>query len=144
MGSIGDLPLASYRPVDRCKLRDSQKDSKLIIQSPPEQSLQVFSLVISLVAVGSVVITINSKLLGGKVYVLSARPERVELKIQIVLPKSGKPGGPSTPGEQADPVVCARLCSCSYTARFNHLASRSQSLCPYTRQFSMLGLECVG
>jgi hypothetical protein len=29
--------------------------------------MQVFSLVISLVAVGSVVITINSKLLGGKV-----------------------------------------------------------------------------
>lgn len=31
--------------------------------------MQVFSLVISLVTVGSVVVTVNSKLLGGKVYV---------------------------------------------------------------------------
>lgn len=36
-------------------------------QSPPEQSMQVFSLVISLVTIGSVVVTVNSKLLGGKV-----------------------------------------------------------------------------
>lgn len=36
-------------------------------QSPKEQSMQVFSLVISLVTIGSVVVTINSKLLGGKV-----------------------------------------------------------------------------
>jgi hypothetical protein len=36
-------------------------------QSPPEQSMNVFSLVISLVTIGSVVITVNSKLLGGKV-----------------------------------------------------------------------------
>jgi hypothetical protein len=31
--------------------------------------MNVFSLVISLVTIGSVVITVNSKLLGGKVYV---------------------------------------------------------------------------
>jgi hypothetical protein len=36
-------------------------------QSPKDQSMQVFSLVISLVTVGSVVVTVNSKLLGGKV-----------------------------------------------------------------------------
>lgn len=36
-------------------------------KSPPEQSMNVFSLVISLVTIGSVVITVNSKLLGGKV-----------------------------------------------------------------------------
>lgn len=40
-------------------------------QSPPEQSMNVFSLVISLVTIGSVVITVNSKLLGGKVWVFS-------------------------------------------------------------------------
>ncbi|KAL1405231.1 hypothetical protein Q8F55_008856 [Vanrija albida] len=39
----------------------------LSIDSPPEQHMQVFSLVISLVTVGSVVVTFNSKLLGGKV-----------------------------------------------------------------------------
>jgi len=39
----------------------------LSIDSPAEQSIQVFSLVISLVTVGSVVVTVNSKLLGGKV-----------------------------------------------------------------------------
>jgi hypothetical protein len=122
MGSIGDLPLASYRSVDRCELVDLRYEAQLIMQSPPEQSLQVFSLVISLVAVGSVVITINSKLLGGKVYVSSARPDGFELIIQIVLPKSCKPGGPSTPEEQADPIVCARLCSCSYTTRFDNFA----------------------
>ncbi|KAK4688803.1 protein YIPF6, partial [Tremellales sp. Uapishka_1] len=39
----------------------------LSIDSPPEQSMQVFSLVISLITIGSVVVTVNSKLLGGKV-----------------------------------------------------------------------------
>ncbi|WWC90720.1 uncharacterized protein L201_005657 [Kwoniella dendrophila CBS 6074] len=39
----------------------------LSIDAPQEQSMQVFSLVISLVTIGSVVVTINSKLLGGKV-----------------------------------------------------------------------------
>ena len=38
-------------------------------QAPQEQSLQVFSLVISLIAIGAVVVTFNSKLLGGKVLV---------------------------------------------------------------------------
>ncbi|KAL7422733.1 hypothetical protein Q5752_002025 [Cryptotrichosporon argae] len=39
----------------------------LSLDSPADQSMQVFSLVISLVTIGSVVVTINSKLLGGKV-----------------------------------------------------------------------------
>ncbi|KAK6910498.1 hypothetical protein I203_104530 [Kwoniella mangroviensis CBS 8507] len=39
----------------------------LSLDAPQEQSMQVFSLVISLVTIGSVVVTINSKLLGGKV-----------------------------------------------------------------------------
>ncbi|WVF72807.1 hypothetical protein IAT40_007625 [Kwoniella sp. CBS 6097] len=39
----------------------------LSVDSPQEQSMQVFSLVISLITIGSVVVTINSKLLGGKV-----------------------------------------------------------------------------
>ncbi|WWC71577.1 uncharacterized protein I206_105535 [Kwoniella pini CBS 10737] len=39
----------------------------LSIDAPQEQSMQVFSLVISLVTIGSVVVTVNSKLLGGKV-----------------------------------------------------------------------------
>lgn len=39
----------------------------LSLDAAPEQSMQIFSLVISLVAIGSVVITVNSKLLGGKV-----------------------------------------------------------------------------
>lgn len=39
----------------------------LSIDAPQDQSMQVFSLVISLITVGSVVVTVNSKLLGGKV-----------------------------------------------------------------------------
>ncbi|WVR07596.1 hypothetical protein IAU60_004638 [Kwoniella sp. DSM 27419] len=39
----------------------------LSVDAPQEQSMQVFSLVISLITIGSVVVTINSKLLGGKV-----------------------------------------------------------------------------
>ncbi|BEI82405.1 hypothetical protein CcaverHIS002_0302730 [Cutaneotrichosporon cavernicola] len=35
--------------------------------SPQEQAMSVFSLVISLVTIGSVIVTVNSKLLGGKV-----------------------------------------------------------------------------
>jgi hypothetical protein len=31
--------------------------------------MQVFSLVISLITIGTIVVTVNSKLLGGKVYV---------------------------------------------------------------------------
>ncbi|ORY35520.1 Yip1 domain-domain-containing protein [Naematelia encephala] len=39
----------------------------LSVDAPPDQSMQVFSLVISLITIGSVVVTVNSKLLGGKV-----------------------------------------------------------------------------
>lgn len=39
----------------------------LSLDAPQDQSMQVFSLVISLITVGSVVVTVNSKLLGGKV-----------------------------------------------------------------------------
>ncbi|KAK8854797.1 hypothetical protein IAR55_003536 [Kwoniella newhampshirensis] len=39
----------------------------LSLDAPKEQSMQVFSLVISLITIGSVVVTVNSKLLGGKV-----------------------------------------------------------------------------
>ncbi|WVQ74947.1 hypothetical protein IAR50_004555 [Cryptococcus sp. DSM 104548] len=39
----------------------------LSVDAPGEESMQVFSLVITLITVGSVVITVNSKLLGGKV-----------------------------------------------------------------------------
>jgi hypothetical protein len=42
-------------------------DQAHLPQAPKQQSMQVFSLVISLITVGSVVVTINSKLLGGKV-----------------------------------------------------------------------------
>jgi hypothetical protein len=37
------------------------------LQSPADQSIQVFSMVISLVTVGSVIVTVNAKLLGGRV-----------------------------------------------------------------------------
>lgn len=56
-------------------------------QSPPEQSMQVFSLVISLVTIGSVVVTINSKLLGGKVYVCNIVHHLVR-KLTTVDPSS--------------------------------------------------------
>ncbi|GFZ49548.1 Protein YIP4 [Saitozyma sp. JCM 24511] len=39
----------------------------LSIDAPKDQSMQVFSLVISLITIGSIVVTVNSKLLGGKV-----------------------------------------------------------------------------
>lgn len=39
----------------------------LSLDAPQDQSMQVFSLVISLITIGSVVVTVNSKLLGGKV-----------------------------------------------------------------------------
>ncbi|KAI5454563.1 hypothetical protein NCC49_003458 [Naganishia albida] len=39
----------------------------LSIDSPGDQSIQVFSMVISLVTVGSVIVTVNAKLLGGRV-----------------------------------------------------------------------------
>ncbi|ODN78730.1 hypothetical protein L202_04296 [Cryptococcus amylolentus CBS 6039] len=39
----------------------------LSMDAPGEESMQVFSLVITLITVGSVVVTVNSKLLGGKV-----------------------------------------------------------------------------
>jgi len=35
--------------------------------------MQVFSLVISLITIGTVVVTVNSKLLGGKVYVMNPK-----------------------------------------------------------------------
>lgn len=38
-----------------------------LVQAPAKQSIQAFSMVISLVTVGSVVVTVNAKLLGGKV-----------------------------------------------------------------------------
>jgi hypothetical protein len=41
--------------------------SQAYAQAPQEQSMQVFSLVISLITIGTVVVTFNSKLLGGKV-----------------------------------------------------------------------------
>lgn len=41
----------------------------LSLDAPPDQSIQAFSMVISLVTLGSVVVTINAQLLGGKVYV---------------------------------------------------------------------------
>lgn len=41
----------------------------LMHQAPADQSMQIFSLVISLITIGSVVVTVNSKLLGGKVSV---------------------------------------------------------------------------
>jgi hypothetical protein len=39
----------------------------LRLKSPGDQSIQVFSMVISLVTIGSVVVTVNAKLLGGRV-----------------------------------------------------------------------------
>lgn len=36
-------------------------------KSPGDQSIQVFSMVITLVTIGSVVVTVNAKLLGGRV-----------------------------------------------------------------------------
>ncbi|KAK1927134.1 putative vesicle-mediated transport-related protein [Papiliotrema laurentii] len=39
----------------------------LSIDAPQDQSMQVFSLVISLITIGTIVVTVNSKLLGGKV-----------------------------------------------------------------------------
>jgi hypothetical protein len=39
----------------------------LDIKSPGDQSIQVFSMVITLVTIGSVVVTVNAKLLGGRV-----------------------------------------------------------------------------
>ena len=39
----------------------------LSIDSPANQSIQVFSMVISLVTIGSVIVTVNAKLLGGRV-----------------------------------------------------------------------------
>ncbi|GHJ85597.1 hypothetical protein NliqN6_1999 [Naganishia liquefaciens] len=39
----------------------------LSIDSPGDQSIQVFSMVITLVTIGSVVVTVNAKLLGGRV-----------------------------------------------------------------------------
>lgn len=39
----------------------------LSLDSAPDQSIQVFSLVISLVTIGSVIVTVNAKLLGGRV-----------------------------------------------------------------------------
>lgn len=39
----------------------------ITLQSPANQSIQVFSMVISLVTIGSVIVTVNAKLLGGRV-----------------------------------------------------------------------------
>ncbi|KAL7417201.1 Yip1 domain-containing protein [Mrakia frigida] len=39
----------------------------LSLDAPADQSIQAFSMVISLVALGSVVVTVNAQLLGGKV-----------------------------------------------------------------------------
>jgi hypothetical protein len=50
--------------------------------------MNVFSLVISLVTIGSVVITVNSKLLGGKVYVTSGDSVVSTADAQIVLSES--------------------------------------------------------
>jgi hypothetical protein len=67
MGSFGDLLIACYCALYRRESAGEVVNLEPDMQSPPEQSMNVFSLVISLVTIGSVVITVNSKLLGGKV-----------------------------------------------------------------------------
>ena len=42
----------------------------LSLDAPPSQSLSVFTGIFAIVSIGSVVVTLNCKLLGGKVYVL--------------------------------------------------------------------------
>lgn len=41
----------------------------LSLDAPPSQSLSVFTGIFAIVSIGSVVVTLNCKLLGGKVYV---------------------------------------------------------------------------
>jgi len=67
LGTAGHLPRTRDCLVDRCELRQLSALNLADEKSPPEQSMQVFSLVISLITIGTVVVTINSKLLGGKV-----------------------------------------------------------------------------
>jgi hypothetical protein len=87
LGSAGYLPGSSYHPLYRRKSiahRSSSRRShhvvklaltylpilsriEITLQSPANQSIQVFSMVISLVTIGSVIVTINAKLLGGRV-----------------------------------------------------------------------------
>lgn len=71
MGPSCHLPVTRYHTIRRSELRSTRHtfpgSSQLTTQAPADQSMQIFSLVISLITVGSVVVTINSKLLGGKV-----------------------------------------------------------------------------
>jgi hypothetical protein len=81
VGSIGDMSLSGHHNFCRCKCLSLRAHAAvcpcgtgvpstvgvLTSQAPKEQSMQMFSLVISLITVGSVVVTVNSKLLGGKV-----------------------------------------------------------------------------
>jgi hypothetical protein len=71
MGSLGDLSGSSDHPISRCKSNVvDRRHSQLILlcsKSPGDQSIQVFSMVISLVTIGSIVVTVNAKLLGGRV-----------------------------------------------------------------------------
>lgn len=71
LGSACHLPGTCDHPLSR---RESMAPTApeahflmVFLQSSPDQSIQVFSMVISLVCVGSVVVTINAKLLGGRV-----------------------------------------------------------------------------
>lgn len=67
--SMAYRPLSITRPPPSEPCADLPILSRIDItlQSPANQSIQVFSMVISLVTIGSVIVTVNAKLLGGRV-----------------------------------------------------------------------------
>lgn len=82
-----------YVPEDRplpCRLIDC------VVKAPPTHSLSVFTSVVVIVSLGSLVVTIQAKLLGGRVYVCFslfphfARPLTFVF-VQIILPRSLRP-----------------------------------------------------
>lgn len=90
-----------YAQEDRplpCRLIDC------VVKAPPTHSLSVFTSVVVIVSLGSLVVTIQAKLLGGRVYVAFRYPRNfirlpthsrsltlAFFPVQIILPRSLRP-----------------------------------------------------
>ena len=82
-------------------------------QAPASQSIEAFSMVISLVTVGSTIVTINAKLLGGKGFVPLPPPPFAHLASRLTLPFLSRSTAPSSRASASSATVSPR----SYSPR---------------------------
>jgi hypothetical protein len=104
--------------------------------------MQVFSLVISLITIGTVVVTVNSKLLGGKVSVVwhAIGCKLISRSFFQSLVRASE----SFPPTSMLMPVRFRICARSHTTRLGRFYARAQSVRPNTGVARVLGMVCVG